>query len=252
MRTIFIAGNWKMNLDRAEGVALAGGVAQQIGSAADVEVAVCPPFPYLQAVLAAVEGSAVGVGAQNMHQEASGAFTGEVAGPMLKDIGCKYVILGHSERRQYFHETDEVVNGKLQAALSIGLTPIVCVGESLEQREAGQTGDVIQTQFRGSFAGISPEEMLRTVIAYEPVWAIGTGKTATPEQAEEVHSDLRGLMENVYNSEVAQKVRIQYGGSVKPGNAGELLSQPNIDGALVGGASLKVDDFLAIVNAARA
>lgn len=250
-RRPFIAGNWKMNLDRAASVALAGGVAERVGSNADVEVAVCPPACYLEAVVAAAQGSAVGVGGQNMYQEPEGAFTGEISGPMLLDIGCTYVILGHSERRQYFGETDESINIKLKAALALGLIPIVCVGETLQQREAGATQSIIQTQFTGSFSGISPEDMVKTVIAYEPVWAIGTGKTASPQQAEEVHSDLRKMVENQYTFQIAQQVRIQYGGSVKPGNAAELLSQPNIDGALVGGASLKVDDFIAIVDAGK-
>ena len=186
-----------------------------------------------------------------MYHEPEGAFTGEISGQMLLDIGCTYVILGHSERRQYFGETDESINTKLKAALALGLIPIVCVGETIEQREANQTQSVIQTQFTGGFDGISAEDMAKTVIAYEPVWAIGTGKTASPDQAEEVHSDLRKMIENQYTSQIAQEVRIQYGGSVKPDNAAELLSQPNIDGALVGGASLKVDDFMAIINAAK-
>jgi triosephosphate isomerase len=239
-----------MNLNRAQSVALAAAVAQRVGTSDDVEVAVCPAFPYLEAVVAAVKGSAVGVGGQNLHQAESGAFTGEVAGPMLVDVGCKYVILGHSERRQFFGDTDESINAKLRAALKVGLVPIVCVGETLAQREANETMKVIETQFTGSFAGISPEEMAKVVIAYEPVWAIGTGKTATPEQAEQVHSDLRGLVESRYNSQIAQGLRIQYGGSVKADNAKTLLSQENIDGALVGGASLKVDDFMAIIDAA--
>ena len=250
-RRPFIAGNWKMNLNRADSVSLAGGVAEKVGTNSDVEVAVCPPACYLEAVVAATQGSAVGVGGQNMYHEPEGAFTGEIAGPMLLDIGCTYVILGHSERRQYFGETDENINIKLKAALSLGLIPIVCVGETLEQREGGQTLSVIQTQFSGCFSGISADDMAKTVIAYEPVWAIGTGKTASPEQAEEVHSDLRKMIENQYTSQIAQQVRIQYGGSVKPSNAAELLSQPNIDGALVGGASLKVDDFIAIVDAGK-
>lgn len=250
MRRMFIAGNWKMNLDRQASVALAAGVAKEIGNQHSVEVAVCPPFVYLPAVVQAVAGSAVGVGAQNMYHESEGAFTGEVAGEMLLDIGCRYVILGHSERRQYFSETDEDINKKLHAALKLGLSPIVCVGETLDQREAGQTTAVVGRQFAGSFANVSPEQMTRTVIAYEPVWAIGTGKTATPDQAEEVHADLRKMLQSRYNSEVAQLVRIQYGGSVKPDNAAQLMSQENIDGALVGGASLKSDHFLAIIAAA--
>ena len=251
MRRYFIAGNWKMNLHHDASVSLAAGLAKAVGDASDVEVAVCPISLYLRDVAQAVAGSAVGVGGQNMYCEAEGAYTGEIGGPMLLDVGCRYVILGHSERRQYFHETNEDVNSKLKAALKVGLVPIVCLGETLEQREAGQTGEVIQSQFTGSLAGISAEEMAKSVIAYEPVWAIGTGQTASPEQAEEVHSDLRRMLETSYNSEVAAAVRIQYGGSVKPGNAAELLAQPNIDGALVGGASLKLDDFLAIVEAAK-
>jgi triosephosphate isomerase len=250
VRRLFIAGNWKMNLNRAQSVALAAAVAQRVGTSDDVEVAVCPAFPYLEAVVAAVKGSAVGVGGQNMHHADSGAFTGEMAGSMLVDIGCKYVILGHSERRQFFGDTDEFINAKLRAALKVGLVPIVCVGETLAEREANETMKVIETQFTGSFAGISAEEMAKVVIAYEPVWAIGTGKTATPAQAEAVHSDLRSLVESRYNSQIAQGLRIQYGGSVKADNAKQLLSQENIDGALVGGASLKVDDFMAIIDAA--
>ena len=240
-----------MNLDRAGSIALAGGIAERVGATSDVDVAVCPPACYLEAVIAAVAGSAVGVGGQDMYHEPNGAFTGEIAGPMLVDLGCTHVILGHSERRQYFGETDEKINSKLKAALDLGLVPIVCVGETLDQREADQTHAVIQTQFQGSFSGITDQQMAKTVIAYEPVWAIGTGKTASPEQAEAVHGDLREMLESQYNSQIAQQVRIQYGGSVKPDNAAELLDQANIDGALVGGASLKVDDFMAIVDAAR-
>ncbi len=238
-----------MNLNRVESVDLAKAVAQ--GDCGGVEVAVCPPFVYLEAVVQTVEGSAVGVGAQNMYHEQSGAFTGEVSGPMLVDNGCRYVILGHSERRNVLGERNEDVNVKLRAALESGLSPIVCVGELLEQREAGQTREVVEEQFVGSYAGLTADEVARTVIAYEPVWAIGTGKVATPEQAEEVHSALRKIIETRYNSEVAQSVRIQYGGSVKPDNAAQLLAQPNIDGALVGGASLDADSFMAIVAAAK-
>ena len=249
MRKPFIAGNWKMHLDRAQSVELAKAVAQ--GSRpAGVEVAVCPPAVYLSDVIAAVSGSDVGVGAQNAHHEASGAFTGEIAPGMLVDIGCRYVILGHSERRQLFGETDASVFVKTRAALAAGLTPIVCVGETLEEREAGRTSEVVRTQCDGSIGGLSEAEAGRIVIAYEPVWAIGTGKVATPQQAEEVHSDLRSWLSSRYNASLAAGVRIQYGGSVKPDNAAELLSCPNIDGALVGGASLKADSFLAIIAAA--
>lgn len=247
MRRPFIAGNWKMNLDKAEAVALAEGLAKGAASTDGVDLAVCPPSVYADAVGQAVAGSKVALGAQNMYFEPNGAYTGEVSAAMLCDIGCKYVILGHSERRHVMGETDEDVNKKTLVALEAGLLPIVCVGELLAQREAGQTMDVIRRQFDGSLAGISAEQMKQIVIAYEPVWAIGTGKVATPQQAEDVHLDLRKLMENRYNQEVADSVRIQYGGSVKPDNAAELLGQPNIDGALVGGAALKVESFMGIV-----
>ncbi len=249
MRRPFVAGNWKMNLNRAECEALAKGIVEGL-SGDGCEVGICPPSPYLDVVCAAAKGSAVGVGAQNMYHEPKGAYTGEVSSGMLNDLGCSYVILGHSERRNILGESNEDVNKKLMAALAAGLTPIVCVGELLEQREAGETASVIRAQFDGSFAGISAEDVQKCVIAYEPVWAIGTGKVATPEQAEEVHADLRKLMEERYNAETSSAVRIQYGGSVKPDNAAELLSQPNIDGALVGGASLKPESFLGIIQAA--
>lgn len=250
MRTPLIAGNWKMNLHRPEAVALAEAIRDGLKKDAQAEVAVCPPSVYLDGVAQAVRGSAVAVGAQNMYHEANGAFTGELSASMLKDVGCKYVILGHSERRHILGETNQDVNRKLLAALAAGLSPIVCVGETLAQREAGQTADVVWEQFFGSLAGVSAEQATQVVLAYEPVWAIGTGKTATPEQAEAVHADLRKILEVRYNSQTAQAVRIQYGGSVKADNAAELLSQPNIDGALVGGASLKAEQFLAIVAAA--
>ncbi|MBC8350688.1 MAG: triose-phosphate isomerase [Planctomycetes bacterium] len=250
MRRPFIAGNWKMNLSREESVALARGIVDQLGTT-DVEVAVAPASCYLDAVSQVSQGSSVGLSAQNMYHEANGAFTGEISASMLLDLGCKYVILGHSERRHILGETDEEVNSKVHAALAAGLVPIVCVGETLKEREAGDTQSVVQQQCEGSLAGLSNEQMGGVVIAYEPVWAIGTGKVATPEQAEEVHADLRRLLETRYNPEVAAAVRIQYGGSVKPDNAGELLGQPNIDGALVGGASLKVDSFLGIIAAAK-
>ncbi len=251
MRRPFIAGNWKMNLLREEAIRLARAIAEKCPTPSAVDVAVCPPFVYLEAVRNALQGSSVGLGAQNMYHQTEGAFTGEISGKMLIDSGCDYVILGHSERRHILGETDQDVNRKLLAALPLSLIPIVCVGETLAEREAGQTQSVIRTQFAGSLAGLSAEQMQKIVIAYEPVWAIGTGKNATPQQAEEVHADLRRLIEARYNPQVASSVRIQYGGSVKPDNAGELMSQPNIDGALVGGASLKVDSFLGIVAAAK-
>jgi len=247
MRRALIAGNWKMNLDRAAAVALAEGVAREARNVDGVDLAVCPPSPYLDAVARALAGSRVALGAQNMYHEPQGAFTGEISAAMLCDLGCTYVILGHSERRHILGETDADVNKKVHSALQAGLTPIVCVGELLAEREAGRTMEVIRRQFDGSLAGLSAEQICRIVIAYEPVWAIGTGRVATPEQAEEVHLDLRKIMQDRYNGQVADSVRIQYGGSVKPENAGELLGQPDIDGALVGGASLKVDQFMGIV-----
>ena len=247
MRRPFIAGNWKMNMDRASGVALAADLAREAAGVDGVDLAVFPPSLYLDAVAAAVDGSKVALGAQNMYHESRGAFTGEISAAMLCDLGCRYVILGHSERRHVLGETDADVNKKVHAALEAGLTPIVCLGELLAQREAGQTLEVIRGQFDGSLAGLSAEQVVQIVIAYEPVWAIGTGKVATPQQAEGVHLDLRKIMQDRYNDAVADSVRIQYGGSVKPENAGDLLGQPNIDGALVGGASLKVEQFMGIV-----
>jgi triosephosphate isomerase (TIM) len=241
-----------MNLQRNQAVQLAKDLVNASSGLPRVDIAICPPFVYLDAVRSITDGSPVALGAQNMYFEAEGAFTGEVSGKMLLDCGCKYVILGHSERRHVLGETDAVINRKLLAALKIGLVPIVCVGETLDEREAGSTQSVIRSQFEGSLASLSDEQMRTTVVAYEPVWAIGTGKNATPQQAEEVHADLRKLIQSRYNSDVASTVRIQYGGSVKPDNARELLSQPNIDGALVGGASLKSDTFLGIVAAAQA
>jgi triosephosphate isomerase (TIM) len=239
-----------MNLTRTEAVALAAEIASQASSLGDVELAVCPPSVYLDAVGAALQGSGVGLGAQNMYFEPNGAYTGEISGSMLVDLQCAYVILGHSERRHVLGETDADVNRKVKVALQLGLIPIVCVGETLAEREAGQTRDVVSRQFKHSLAGLTAEQMQTVVIAYEPVWAIGTGKVATPQQAEEVHADLRSLLKSSYNAAVAEVVRIQYGGSVKPDNAAELLSQPNIDGALVGGAALKAENFVGIAAAA--
>lgn len=251
MRRPFIAGNWKMNLDLASSVALVEGLVKETADCDDVDVAVCPPSVYLAAVAKAAAGSKVGVGAQNMYHEPGGAFTGELSAAMLKDVGCQYVILGHSERRNILGESSEAVNLKTHAALAAGLIPIVCVGELLAERKAGTTMDVIRRQFDGSLSGLTTDQMKQVVIAYEPVWAIGTGEVATPDQAEEVHLGLRKLMEDRYNKEVAESVRIQYGGSVKPDNAAELLAQPNIDGALVGGASLKVEPFVGIIAGAK-
>ena len=248
-RRTIVAGNWKMNLDRAQGRALAAAVVARRGEAAATELVLCPPAAYLESVGAAIAGSDVALGGQNAHDKSSGAFTGEVAPAMLVDLGCRHVILGHSERRTLFGETDAIVNAKTKAALAAGLTPIVCVGETLAEREAGRTAAVVETQVKDSLAGLSPADLEKIVVAYEPVWAIGTGKVATPEQAQEVHARIRRLLGEIASPAVAAKVRIQYGGSVKPDNAADLAAQPDIDGALVGGASLKADDFLAIAAA---
>jgi triosephosphate isomerase len=239
-----------MNLTRAESLGLVRALLAELAAVPAVDVAVCPPLVYLDCVVQATRGTALGVGAQNLYHEPKGAFTGEVSAGMLADVGCRYVIVGHSERRNILGETNQDVNRKLKAALAQGLTPIVCLGELLEQRQAGQTLRVIQQQFDGSFADLTAEQMARLVIAYEPVWAIGTGLTATPEQAEEVHRSLRSMLTERCGASVAESIRIQYGGSVTPDNAASLLAQQNIDGALVGGASLQADKFLAIVRAA--
>ena len=254
-RKKIVAGNWKMNLDRAKAHELTQAVSARTGEAAGVELVLCPPALYIETVGTALKAAGgtstagVGLGAQNMHDKASGAFTGEVAPAMLVDMCCKYVILGHSERRTLFGETDAIVNAKTKAALAAGLTPIVCVGETLEEREAGRTDAVVSTQVKGSLAGLAPAELEKIVVAYEPVWAIGTGKVATPQQAQEVHALIRKLLGSLASAEVAGKIRIQYGGSVKPDNAADLAAQQDIDGALVGGASLKADDFLGIARA---
>jgi triosephosphate isomerase len=215
-----------------------------------VDIAVCPPAVYLGELGKALHATNIGLGAQNVNSKSEGAYTGEISCSMLKDVGCRYVILGHSERRAIYGETDSMVNEKLHAVLAAGLTPIVCVGETLEQREAGQTQQVVRSQCIGSLAGLTEDQMLKTVLAYEPVWAIGTGKTASPAQAEEVHKDIRSLLETQFSASTAQKIIVLYGGSVKADNAQELLSEPNIDGALVGGASLKQDSFEGIIKAA--
>jgi triosephosphate isomerase len=247
-RKALIAGNWKLNCLQSEAVALARAVVDGCNSITDREVMVAPVFTVLGAVRQALDGSNVGLGAQDLYWEASGAFTGEVSAPMLRDVGCTHVIIGHSERRQHFGETDYTVAKKVSAAVDAGLVPVVCVGETLDQRDAGATFKVIQHQVAGGLVGLSQEHFSRLVIAYEPVWAIGTGRTATPEQAEEVHARIRKLLADMFNPAVASVVRILYGGSVKPDNVDKLMSCPNVDGALVGGASLKPDDFLRIVN----
>ncbi|MGB0743644.1 MAG: triose-phosphate isomerase [Opitutales bacterium] len=249
-RKYLIAGNWKMNLDSSEGADLAGQIVSMFGHQTYVTVCVCPTFTTLESVSKVVNESNIALGAQNMHFEPSGAYTGEISAEMLRHLFANFVILGHSERRQYFGETDAIVNKKTLAALSANLKPIVCIGETLEEREAGKVNEVIKTQTEGALAGVTAQQVESLVIAYEPVWAIGTGKTATPEMAEEVHAEIRCLLAGLFGEEAAEKVRILYGGSMKPGNAAELLAQKNIDGGLIGGASLKANDFGGIVEAA--
>jgi len=248
MRKIIIAGNWKLNKTPLEAIDLVNELKREVGDVTEVDVVVCPPFTALGDVRDALTESNIGVGAQNVYWEDSGAFTGEVSAPMIKALNVEYVIIGHSERRQFFGETDETVNKRIKASLAQGLKPIVCVGEVLEQREAGKAFDVIKTQCEGSLAGLSVEEMGKLIIAYEPVWAIGTGKTATPDQAQEIHQFIRKQLSQMYDDDLANSVRIQYGGSVKPDNTKDLMSQPDIDGALVGGASLKSEPFSQIVR----
>lgn len=239
-----------MNKTSADGVALMREIVAEVGKVNDVEMVVCPPFTALESVAKALDGSSVKLGAQNMHPEASGAFTGEVSAPMLRALFATHVILGHSERRSYFAETDAFINAKVLAALKNQLRPILCVGETLAEREAGQTLKVVQTQLEAGLAGTSKDQAASLVIAYEPVWAIGTGKVATTEQAQEVHAFIRGLLAKLYTEPVAQKVRILYGGSMKPANAGELLAQRDIDGGLIGGASLEARSFVELVKKA--
>ena len=246
MRKKIVAGNWKMNMTPASAVELINSLKDRINTT-DVEVVVCPPFVCLPAVLEAVKGTNIGVGAQNMHFEEKGAFTGEIAPDMLVELGVKYVVLGHSERRQYFAETDETVNKKVLKAIEHNLVPIICVGESLEEREQGVTIDLVRLQTKIALKDVKAEDAKNVVIAYEPIWAIGTGKTATSAQAEEVCKAIREVVAEVYGQEVADAVRVQYGGSVNGGNANELFNMGNIDGGLVGGASLK-EEFTSIVN----
>jgi triosephosphate isomerase len=248
MRKPFIAGNWKMNTDSASAVALAAGLAKELSSVDTVDVAVCPPFVYLQSVAAALSASNVALGSQNVYFEEKGAFTGEISCAMLKDTSCAYAIIGHSERRHVMGETDTMINKKISAAISGGLLPIFCVGELLEDRQGGTTNEVVASQIKNGLEGICAESVQAVTVAYEPVWAIGTGLTATPEQAQEVHAMIRGLLAELYGNEIAQAIRVQYGGSAKPSNTAELMAQPDVDGLLVGGASLKVEDFAAMVK----
>ncbi len=248
-RKLFIAGNWKMNLSRAGAMDLAAALAEDIGSIHEVDLAVAPPFVYLMSVGDALGMCRIELAAQDVFYEDDGAFTGEISADMLKDVGCRYAIIGHSERRHVVGESDELINRKVLKALSEAMEVIFCVGELLEQREAGQTLEVVKRQVRVGLEGVSPPDAARVTVAYEPVWAIGTGRTATPDQAQEVHAMIRGLLGELYDADQAEAMRIQYGGSVKPDNAADLLSQADIDGALVGGASLKAVDFAAIVRA---
>ena len=252
LRKKLIAGNWKMNKTPADAVTLIQETAALIGKQTDVDVVVCPPFIALESASRALEGSTLKLGAQNMHFEASGAFTGEISAPMLRAFFATHVILGHSERRTYFGENDELINKKVLAALRNQLRPILCVGETLAEREGGSTLKVVQTQTERDLEGVSKELAASVIIAYEPVWAIGTGKVATTEQAQEVHAFIRGLLTKLFGEAVAQKIRILYGGSMKPANAPELLAQKDIDGGLIGGASLEARSFVDLVNAAIA
>jgi triosephosphate isomerase len=248
-RRPIIAGNWKMHKLVSQARKLALDIKNGTVNVTErIEVVLCPPFGSLYVVGEVLRGSKVKLGAQNCFWEDEGAFTGEMAPAMLKDLGCQYAIVGHSERRSHFGETDQWVSQKAKALLRHGVSPIVCVGERLEEREAGSTNDVVRGQVLGSLRGVDDQEMLRTVLAYEPIWAIGTGKTATPDQAQEVHAFIRNILIDLYGLEVALKTRIQYGGSVKPDNTAALMAQPDIDGALVGGASLEASSFVKIVS----
>ncbi len=254
MRPYVVAGNWKMNSDIQSGKQLAEDIRDALLSnplAANVKIVLCPPFTHLAAISEIVKDSDIGLGAQNMCFEDSGAFTGEISAAMIKSAGCDHVILGHSERRQYFNESDETINRKARKALAGGLTPIVCIGETLQQRESGIATEVVASQLDGVLQGIDAGDMARVILAYEPVWAIGTGRTATPDQAQEIHGFIRQRLVAMYDSSVASEIVIQYCGSMKAENAAELLSRPDVDGGLIGGASLKSDSFLAIAAAAN-
>jgi triosephosphate isomerase len=252
IRKKLIAGNWKMNKTSSDGLQLAQDLVGEIGKVTDVDIVVCPPFTALESVAKAIDGSTIKLGAQNMHPEGSGAFTGEISAPMLRSLFATHVILGHSERRSYFAETDGFVNKKVLAALKNQLRPILCVGETLAERESGSTLKVVQTQLEGGLEGVAKDLATSVIVAYEPVWAIGTGKVATAEQAQEVHAFIRSLLVKSFTAAVAQKIRILYGGSMKPANAAELLNQKDIDGGLIGGASLETRSFVDLVKAAIA
>ena len=250
-RKTVIAGNWKMNMTASETKQFAEDLKKIMPRAKWCETVICVPACNISTAMKAFKDLRVSVGAENVHFEKSGAYTGEISADMLKDLGVKYVIIGHSERRQYFCETDAIVNKKVHAALNGGMTPIICVGESLEQRETGVTEDLIAMQVKSALYGVPADKLRRCIIAYEPIWAIGTGKTATAQQAGEVCSLIRATIRNLYGARVARSVTIQYGGSMNPANAAELLAQPDIDGGLIGGASLKPEQFVAIINAAN-
>lgn len=251
MRKKIVAANWKMNMTQTEAAAFISTLLLEIGDMADIEVVILPPFTAIAKVNEALGNSQnIKVGAQNMHWERSGAFTGEISAAMLRDLFCRYVVLGHSERRTLFGETDEIINRKVRAAHEAMLRPILCVGETLDQRERGNVEKILGLQLRGSLANVGTKELHETVIAYEPVWAIGTGRTATAAQAQEAHAFIRHTLSKISDDATADKIRIQYGGSVKPDNARELMEQPDIDGALVGGASLDARSFVEIVKAA--
>jgi triosephosphate isomerase len=252
IRKKLIAGNWKMNKTSADAVALVKEIVLALGKEHDVEVVVCPPFTALESVAHMLEGSTVKLGAQNMHPEPAGAYTGEISAAMLRTIFATYVILGHSERRTYFLEVDAFINQKVLAALKHELKPILCVGETLQEREAGTTLQVVQTQLERGLEGVAKEQAAGLVIAYEPIWAIGTGKVATTEQAQEVHAFIRSQLVRLFTKPVAQRIRILYGGSMKPANAPDLLAQKDIDGGLIGGASLEARSFLDLIKAAAA
>jgi len=247
-RRPILAGNWKMNMDATQARELASKLIPLVASVKDRDIVLGPPFTSLSAVAETIKGTNISLSAQNLHWEDKGAFTGEISADMLLDSGCKYVIIGHSERRQYFGETDETVNKKVKQALKKGLLPILCVGETLAEREAGKLNEIIGRQVTGGLKDISADDMKKIVIAYEPVWAIGTGKTASPEQANEVHALIRQKVKALYSADMAEGLRIQYGGSVTPENVSQLMAMPDIDGALVGGASLKPESFAALVN----
>src|SRR5438552_11390465 len=252
MRKKIVAANWKMNMTQAESARFVESLLLDLGDITDIEVVIVPPFTAIAKVMEALGASqSIKVGAQNMHWEPNGAFTGEISSALLRDLLVRYVVLGHSERRQYFSETDEIVNRKVRAAHEATLRPIVCVGETLEQRDKGKVEKILSLQLRGSLKDLSEKELQETVIAYEPVWAIGTGRNATPQQAQEAHAFIRHILREMSNDATAERVRIQYGGSVKPENAHELMSQPDIDGALVGGASLDPRSFAQIVKGSR-